>query len=95
MGGRIRLRSHGNDTIFISRRDEKSLPRSLLEGHGDGGENRATWPAGTPGRTRGELGLVLPAPAIANVSYLYCICYSPLCTATIRDRAGEAAREIA
>ncbi|KAL0128336.1 hypothetical protein PUN28_003547 [Cardiocondyla obscurior] len=62
-----------------------------------GGENRATWPAGTPGRTRGDLVLALLAPAMANVSYLYCICYSPLCTATIRDRTGtgEAAREIA
>ncbi|KAL6449030.1 hypothetical protein ACFW04_000620 [Cataglyphis niger] len=60
-----------------------------------GDENRATWPAGTPGRTRGELGLALPAPALVNVSYLYCVCYSPLCMTTIRDRVGEAVREIA
>lgn len=87
-------RSWKNDIIYILG-EEKLFPRSLREGYSDGDENHATWPAGTPGRTRGELGLALPAPALANVSYLYCVCYSPLCMTTIRDRVGEAAREIA
>ncbi|XP_025265124.1 uncharacterized protein LOC112638187 [Camponotus floridanus] len=86
--------SRAESIVFYS--EKRSFPRSLLEGYSDGDENHdATWPAGTSGRTRGELGLVLPAPALANVSYLYCVCYSPLCMTTIRDRVGEAAREIA
>ncbi|XP_029679640.1 structural maintenance of chromosomes protein 1A [Formica exsecta] len=59
-------RSWKNDIIYILG-EEKLFPRSLREGYSDGDENHATWPAGTPGRTRGELGLALPAPALANV----------------------------
>lgn len=42
---------------------------------------------------QGEIRTVLLA--LANVSYLYCVCYSSLCMTTIWDRTGEAAREIA
>ena len=42
---------------------------------------------------RGNQGPV--PPALFSPSYLYCVYYSPLCMTTIRDRAKEAAREIA
>jgi len=48
-----------NDNIYFTAREkererERPFPRSPLQRYSDGGENHATWPAGTPEGTRGE-----------------------------------------